>query len=140
MAGRRRSLSLTHRQVDDLRGKFAAMCRDFPKMLEEHVKGTKPLTASQLKGIEIVLPRVLPTLQSVEQHVHTNPHAGLNEAELQARLAALIASSPQLMKALAAEQQRIADERAKIIEGETVDLPALTGLDQAPETSAESTA
>ena len=67
--------------------------------LQNHIDGKVELNATQVRGIEILLARTLPTLSSVEQTTHVDPIP--TQVELDAMLNTAIQSmSNEQLKAL----------------------------------------
>lgn len=73
--------------------------------LENAASGVAPLSAPQIKCIELMLDRVAPRLSAVEQTV-IEPAARLSDAEIRAQLADLVANNAGILQELLAEHAR----------------------------------
>ena len=68
--------------------------------LEQASEGTRDMTVTQLTASKILLDKVLPSLQAVDQTITANEHEQLSEHELLDKLRVLIAAHPELARSL----------------------------------------
>lgn len=103
MAARTAKLAITDRWKDQLR---ASMLH---KKLTDHIDGKIDLEPTQVRSIELILQRCIPTLTATELTT-VNESEKLDENQLLAKLEALIAAHPDLVqRALAAAAKRKAE-------------------------------
>ena len=76
---------LTRRQADNVRAYIAGRAHDVAKALLDHGMGMREMAPSQVKALQVVLDRVLPSMQSIDQTTHTD-QPELTPAELDAML------------------------------------------------------
>jgi hypothetical protein len=67
--------------------------------LQDHLEGETELSATQVQAAKILLDKSLPSLQSADITAHSSPQME-GEAELKAKLLALIQSDPLLIREL----------------------------------------
>jgi hypothetical protein len=73
--------------------------------LQNHIDGKIELEQTQIKAIEMLLARTMPTLSAVEQ-TNIEPEKALSEADLLAKMGELIAAYPDLAQRAIGEYAR----------------------------------
>lgn len=90
---------LTVRQMSELRAKIHRYASGYPALLDSYIRGRCELTRGQLKAVELLLSRAVPTLASTEISAGDG-FDGATESELVERLRLLLVRHPELAAAL----------------------------------------
>lgn len=82
MANQDRDPKLSKRQADNVRARIAESASKIVDRLKGHVEGTVELAPTQVKAAQILLDRVLPSMQSIDQTSHSEtPELGPEELD-----------------------------------------------------------
>ena len=81
--------------------------------LKDHADGKIELQNTQLKAIELILQRTVPSLSAVEQTT-IEPDQKLSEADILGRITALLAAHPDLVQQALAMQARSSAPLAEV--------------------------
>ena len=94
---------LKHHHQEDVKAKIQVSA--LIHRLNKHISGDVELSQTQLKAIEMLLARTMPTLTAVEQTT-LNPDDKLTEDQIMAKFQQLIDSFPDLLTQLLAERAK----------------------------------